>query len=224
VDASLDAGRAHRRPRFLPLTSQLPTLPISAAVPLPDGEVYRLARFLPAESADDFFHTLQATLAWAQHRVRVFGREHPTPRLCAWYGDPQARYAYSGQALEPLPWTTPLADIRARLEGALGVAFNSVLCNLYRDGADSMGWHSDDEASLGPRPVIASLSFGATRRFVLRHRRRRELGTVDIQLEDGDLLLMAGDTQRCWQHAVPKTLRPVGPRINLTFRQITASV
>ncbi len=181
-------------------------------------------RFLPADCADGFFNTLQSSLAWAQHRVRVFGREHPTPRLCAWYGDRQARYAYSGQALEPLPWTPALADIRARLEAALGIPFNSVLCNLYRDGADSMGWHSDDEASLGPRPVIASLSLGATRRFLLRHRRRRELGPVDLPVAHGDLLLMAGDTQRHWQHAVPKTRRPVGPRINLTFRRVVAPV
>jgi alkylated DNA repair dioxygenase AlkB len=191
---------------------------------LPDGELYRLTRFLPTDTADEFFHTLQATLAWAQHRVRVFGREHPTPRLCAWYGDPQARYAYSGQVLEPLPWTPALAHIRARLEATSGIAFDSVLCNLYRDGADSMGWHSDDEASLGPRPVIASLSLGATRRFLLRHRRRRELGPIDLSLAHGDLLLMAGDTQRHWQHAVPRTRRPVGPRINLTFRRVVVAV
>jgi alkylated DNA repair dioxygenase AlkB len=199
-------------------------VPASAAVFLPDGELYRLTQFLTPDAASRLFHTLHATLAWTQHRVRVFGREHSTPRLCAWHGDPQARYAYSGQALEPLPWTPALADIRARLEVASGIPFNGVLCNLYRNGADSMGWHSDDEASLGPCPVIASLSLGATRRFVFRHRRRRELGTVDLQLAHGDLLLMAGDTQRHWQHAVPKTRRPVGPRINLTFRRVVAPV
>jgi alkylated DNA repair dioxygenase AlkB len=163
---------------------------------------------------------LVAGLAWEQHRLRLFGRERLTPRLCAWYGDAGARYGYSGQTLEPLPWTTPLADLRQRLQAAVGCAFNSVLANLYRDGADGMGWHSDDEASLGPQPVIASLSLGATRRFVLRHRCRRELQTLSLPLEHGALLVMAADTQRHWHHAVPKTRQPVGPRINLTFRHV----
>jgi alkylated DNA repair dioxygenase AlkB len=185
---------------------------------LPDGELHLLVQFLSGDDANALFEELLATLAWAPHCVRVFGREHPTPRLCAWYGDAGARYAYSGQMLEPLPWPPALARLRVRLEQALGLRFNSVLGNLYRDGADSMGWHSDDEASLGPRPAIASVSLGATRRFLLRHRRRRELGTIELALAHGDLLLMAGDTQRHWQHAVPKTRRPVGPRINLTFR------
>jgi len=191
-----------------------------AAVPLPDGELYRLTRFLPANCADGFFNTLQSSLAWAQHRVRVFGRERPTPRLCAWYGDPQARYAYSGQALEPLPWTPALADIRARLEAALGIPFNSVLCNLYRDGADSMGWHSDDEPELGPAPVIASLTLGAARRFLLR-RRDDPARKAEFVLGHGDLLVMAGPTQRYYQHALPKMARVQGERINLTFRWIT---
>lgn len=192
-------------------------------MPLPDGELHLLVQFLSGDDATALFDELLATLAWAPHRVRVFGREHLTPRLCAWYGDAGARYAYSGQMLEPLPWTTALAGLRGRLEAALGLRLNCVLGNLYRDGADSMGWHSDDEASLGPRPAIASLSLGATRRFLLRHRRRRELGTVDISLAHGDLLLMTGDTQRHWQHAVPKTRRPVGPRINLTFRCVVGA-
>lgn len=191
-------------------------------MPLPDGEIYLLTPFLADAEAALLFDALWAGLAWAPHRVRLFGREHLTPRLCAWYGDAHARYAYSGQALEPLPWTAALAGVRERLQALLGLAFDSVLCNLYRDGADSMGWHSDDEASLGPQPVIASLSLGATRRFALRHRRRRELGTISLPLAHGDLLLMAGATQCHWQHAVPKTRRPTGPRINLTFRRVIA--
>ena len=190
-----------------------------AAVPLPDDELYLLPRFLAQTEATRLFDALSAGLAWAPHRVRLFGREHLTPRLCAWYGDPGARYAYSGQALEPLPWPPALAHLRAQLKTTLGHAFNSVLCNLYRNGADSMGWHSDDEASLGPRPVIVSLSLGATRRFALRHRARR-YRSVTLALGHGDLLVMAGDTQRHWQHAVPKTCQPVGPRINLTFRWV----
>lgn len=188
-------------------------------MPLPDGELYLLPQFLADSEAAPVLDALSTELAWTRHRVRLFGREHLTPRLCAWYGDPGARYAYSGQALEPLPWPPALAGLRARLHTALGLAFNSVLCNLYRDGADSMGWHSDDEASLGPQPVIASLSLGATRRFALRHRARR-YRSVTLALGNGDLLLMAGDTQAHWQHAVPRTRRPIAARINLTFRAV----
>lgn len=187
---------------------------------LPDVLLYHLPQFLPANEATDMLNALVAGLAWEQHRLWLFGRERLTPRLCAWYGDADARYGYSGQTLEPLPWTAPLATLRQRLETTLGCAFNSVLANLYRDGADSMGWHSDDEASLGPQPVIASLSLGATRRFVLRHRQRRDLKTLTLPLEHGTLLVMAGDTQRHWHHAVPRTRQPVGPRINLTFRHV----
>jgi alkylated DNA repair dioxygenase AlkB len=196
-------------------------LPVGAVpVPLPDGLIYHLPRFLPTPDATAVLEALASGPGWEQHRLMLFGRERLTPRLCAWYGDPDARYAYSGKALEPLPWTAPLAALRERLEVALGVRFNSVLANLYRNGADSMGWHSDDEASLGPQPVIASLSLGATRRFMLRHRRRRDVPPMSLLLEHGSLLLMVGDTQRHWHHAVPKTRQPVGTRINLTFRHV----
>ncbi|WP_068803453.1 alpha-ketoglutarate-dependent dioxygenase AlkB family protein [Immundisolibacter cernigliae] len=190
-------------------------------MPLPDGLLYHLPQFLAPDAASVLLGQLTTSLDWQQHRLKLFGRECLTPRLCAWYGDADARYGYSGQTLEPLPWTAPLAALRQRLEAMLGLPLNGMLANLYRDGADSMGWHSDDEASLGPRPVIVSLSLGATRRFVLRHRRRRDLQTVALALEHGSLLVMAGDTQRHWQHAVPKTRRAVGVRINLTFRYVS---
>lgn len=192
--------------------------PGARSVPLADGLLYHLPQFLASDEASVLLGQLTTSRDWRQHRLKLFGRQCLTPRLCAWYGDADARYGYSGQALEPLPWTDALAALQARLESALGVVFNSVLANLYRDGADSMGWHSDDEASLGPQPVIASLSLGATRRFVLRHRHRRDLQTLTLPLEQGALLVMAGDIQRHWRHAVPKTRRPVGARINLTFR------
>jgi alkylated DNA repair dioxygenase AlkB len=113
-----------------------------------------------------------------------------------------------------------LAEIRCRLEDAIGCRFNSVLLNLYRDGRDGMGWHSDDEPELGREPTIASLSFGATRRFLLRHRERRDLPTLELRPANGSLILMSGVTQRYWKHQVPKTARPTGPRLNLTFRSI----
>lgn len=189
-------------------------------MPLPDGLLYHLPHFLAPDAASALLGHLTTSLDWQQHRLKLFGRDVLTPRLCAWYGDTDARYGYSGQTLEPLPWTAPLAAVRQRLQAMLGCPLNGMLANLYRDGADSMGWHSDDEASLGPRPVIVSLSLGATRRFVLRHRRRRELQTLSLALEHGSLLVMAGDTQRHWQHAVPKTRAAVGVRINLTFRYV----
>lgn len=183
-----------------------------------DGVLYQLPGFLSADEASVLLTNLTHSLAWRQHCLWLFGRERMTPRLCAWYGDADARYAYSGQALEPLPWTALLAGLRQRIETALAWRFNSVLANLYRDGTDSMGWHSDDEASLGSEPVIASLSLGATRRFVLKHRRRADLKMIDIPLASGSLLVMAGPMQSHWRHAVPKTRVAVGKRINLTFR------
>jgi len=157
---------------------------------------------------------------WRQHLIRIRGREVASPRLSAWYGDPDAHYSYSGLSLEPRPWLPVILELKTRVEAVCSVPFNSVLLNLYRDGADSMGWHSDDEPELGERPVIASLSLGATRRFRLRHRRRKELEPVAIDLEDGSLLIMGGDTQRFWKHQVPKSKRVTEPRLNLTFRNI----
>lgn len=140
------------------------------------------------------------------------------PRLSAWQGD--ATYAYSGLTLHPAPWTPQVEAVRRRIEAAAGDAFNSVLANLYRNGADRLGWHADDEPELGPAPVIASASFGAPRRFLLRPKRGG--ASVPIVLEPGSLLVMRGPTQRHWLHSIPPTRRPVGPRINLTFRRILA--
>ena len=152
--------------------------------------------------------------------VVVFGRRVIQPRLTAWYGDPGCAYAYSGIRLEPSPWSATLRDLKARIEAATAEAFNSVLLNYYRDERDSVGFHSDDEPELGPRPVIASLSLGAERVFVMRHKSDRKLPPVRLTLASGSLLLMKGDTQRHWQHGVPKEARPCGARVNLTFRRI----
>lgn len=145
------------------------------------------------------------------------GRQVLQPRLTAWYGD--AAYTYSGVTLEPLPWTPLLAMLRDRLIADVGERFNSVLCNLYRTGADSMGLHADDERELGPNPVIASVSVGATRRLVLRHKRRKAAPVI-LDLTSGSLLVMGPATQTFWRHAVPKDPRVVAPRVNLTFRRI----
>ena len=160
---------------------------------------------------------LSAEIGWEQHEITLFGRTVPTPRLTAWIGD--VAYGYSGVVNQPRPWPDALTALRQRLRDELGVEFNSCLANLYRDGADSMGFHSDDEPELGPAPTIASVSLGARRRFVLRHRTTRQRWSWD--LGGGDLLVMRDESQRDYAHAVPKTARPVGPRMNLTFREFS---
>ena len=189
------------------------------ALHLRDGEAWYLPGAFDAVSAARLFERLRHDAAWREEHIVLFGQRRKVPRLVAWYGDPGASYAYSGVRHEPLPWIPPLEEIREHVEGLSSFTFNSVLANLYRDGNDGMGWHADDEPELGRDPVIASVSLGATRRFRMRHRRRRDL-TVDLDLEHGSLLMMAGATQHHWVHAVPKTRRPVGERINLTFRRI----
>jgi alkylated DNA repair dioxygenase AlkB len=170
-------------------------------------------------NADQLLGLLRGDIAWEQHTITLYGRTVPTPRLTAWMGD--GAYRYSGIVNMPAPWPKALAELRERLRKKLGIDFNSCLANLYRDGTDSMGYHSDDEPELGPRPTIASISFGDRRRFVLRHRRTRERWSWD--LGHGDLLVMRDESQSDFAHAVPKTLRPVGPRMNLTFRRFQAS-
>lgn len=187
---------------------------------LPGADVRFDPAWLDPDAAAALFGALLAAIPWETHRIRLFGREVDSPRRSCWIGDPGAAYTYSGTRFEPRPWPDPLAPVRARLAAELGVGFNSVLANLYRDGRDSMGWHSDAEAELGPRPVIASLSLGAPRRFALKSREDPAVHRA-IELPPGSLLVMAGETQRRYRHALPRTARPVGPRINLTFRRIT---
>lgn len=188
---------------------------------LPGADVSHLSAWLPQSDADALLHDLQQGVPWEVHRIRMFGRWVDSPRLSCWIGDPQAHYRYSGTDFVPHPWPAALLPLRERLQQRCGARFNSVLANRYRDGRDSMGWHSDDEPELGTQPLIASLSLGAARRFLLRRRDDRAQVT-EFVLGHGDLLVMAGDTQRHYQHALPKTARPMGERINLTFRWIAA--
>jgi alkylated DNA repair dioxygenase AlkB len=185
-------------------------------IPIEDGELALLPQLpLPMSNAEIFARLLDET-AWRQESVVVYGKRHLQPRLTAWYGE--AGYTYSGLHLAPLPMTPLLAQLRSAIEAATGHRYNSVLLNYYRDGADSMGMHSDDEAELGLHPAIASLSYGATRSFVLRHKRTKR--TLKFDLADGNLLLMAGALQQNWLHGINKTAKPTGPRLNLTFRYI----
>ncbi|MGJ7901608.1 alpha-ketoglutarate-dependent dioxygenase AlkB family protein [Lysobacter sp. 1R34A] len=188
-------------------------------LPLEDAELAFDPHWLERAAADALHAALLDGIPWEVHRIRLFGREHDSPRLSSWIGDPDAHYRYSGADFRPHPWPAALTPIRERLTRELGVGFNSVLANRYRDGRDAMGWHSDDERELGPRPLIASLSLGATRRFALKHRRRAELKGA-LELGHGSLLVMSGPTQANFRHALPRTARPVGERINLTFRVI----
>jgi len=179
--------------------------------------------WLSEDSATALFSALLDGVPWAHHRLRMFGRDIDAPRLSCWIGDPEATYRYSGTTFSPHPWPKVLRPVLASVSRAAGVGFNSVLANLYRDGRDAMGWHSDDEPELGPQPVIASLSLGATRRFLLKARQPVGEGgsaRVALELGHGSLLLMRGETQARYRHALPRTARPVGLRINLTFRKI----
>ncbi len=183
-----------------------------------DGEAFLIEKALSAEDADSSFSDLLETIDWQQEHALLFGRKIAVPRLTAWYGS--HGYGYSGIHHEPAELTPTLTTLKSMAETVTGGHFNSVLINLYRDGQDSMGWHSDDEPVLGPEPEIASLSLGATRRFHLKHRTSGK--RVDLDLAHGSCLIMRGRCQACWRHQLPKTRKRVGPRINLTFRMIRA--
>jgi len=163
---------------------------------------------------------LIANTPWRAETVKVWGKFHPQPRLIAWYGDRNRRLAYAGITLGALPWTPTLAALKQAVERFCGHAFNSVLLNYYRDQHDSVGMHSDDESELGKTPVIASLSVGAVRTLVFRHKHDTTLKSIKLPLPSGSLLLMKGATQANWKHGIPKQSQPCGPRVNLTFRQV----
>jgi len=187
-------------------------------VALQDGSLVLFDEAFRNDSARLFAGLMRET-DWQQHQLVLSGRRIAAPRLSAWYGEPDCHYRYSGLQLRAQPFTPALAEIRARVAAIAGSDFDSVLLNLYRDGNDGMSWHSDDEPELGAAPLIASVSLGAARRFLLR-RRDGSGESVALDLADGSLLLMLPPLQRHWRHSVPKTRRLVGPRINLTWRQI----
>jgi alkylated DNA repair dioxygenase AlkB len=184
-----------------------------------DGVVRLHEEALADAAARRLFDELMAVTSWRHEIATVMGRRVPIPRLTAWHGE--IGYVYSGIRMLPAPWNAPLLEIKAVAEACAGQAFNSVLLNLYRDGRDSVSWHADNEPGLGRNPVIASISLGATRRFQMKHRARGE--RVSVDLPSGSCLVMAGATQHHWLHQLPKTSRPVGARINLTFRAMVAA-
>lgn len=161
------------------------------------------------------FDSLLEEVEWQQRSVRVYGKTHLQPRLTKWYGP--VSYLYSGLSWDPIPMPDRLAKLAQKVSEAVGEPFNCVLCNLYRDGQDTVGWHADDEPLFGSDPVVASLSYGATRTFKLRQNETKS--SVSYDLENGDLIVMGKGMQLGWQHSIPRTAKPVGPRINLTFRR-----
>ena len=181
-----------------------------------NGLLYWHPQFLNLQRSEQYFQQLKSELNWQQEHITLFGKPVLQPRLQTWLGD--AVYTYSGLTMHPQPWTSTILDLKTQCERQAQTRFNSVLGNLYRDGEDYMGWHQDNERELGHQPVIASLNFGATRQFVFKHKITKE--KIAFQLTPGSLLIMAGETQQYWQHALPKTKRVNEPRINLTFRYI----
>ena len=183
-----------------------------------DGNVRYYGRIINQKEAANYYDRLYSSIEWRNDEVKIFGNHFITNRKVAWYGDLNYEYTYSNATKMALPWTPELRELKNLTEKSTGEKFNSCLLNLYHSGEEGMGWHSDDEKSLRNDSAIASLSFGAERKFSFRHKKSRQ--TLSIILETGSLLLMKGPTQTHWLHALPKSKKILLPRINLTFRSI----
>lgn len=186
------------------------------------GSTVYIPSFLEPGQSQDLYEILKNQVTWKHESIKMFGRSVLQPRWTALYGDPEVSYTYSGITMKPLPWLTSLSELRHSIEELLGEKFTHVLLNYYRDGQDSMGWHRDNESSLGQNPTIASISLGASREFQMRsiHDKGEKLTVV---LESGSLLVMGGESQHHWEHQLPKRKKIEGGRINLTFRKILST-
>lgn len=205
------------------VTLQLPSpLGARASVVSDDSalQMCYIPNFLAQSVADALLERLRVGIPWSDERVQLFGIWRPVPRVVAWCGEPDIDYPYASMAHACDGWFASLLPLRARLLEALQATFNFVLLNRYRDGADAMGWHADDEACLGREPLIASISLGATRRLRVRARRPERPPSTAIELQHGSLLLAWGTSQRDYQHCLVRTRKTVGDRINLTFRNV----
>ena len=191
--------------------------PLGQNLELTNAEVIFYPRLFHPPESTQLLTDLLNQIEWKHEPIKIFGKSVLQPRLTAYYGT--KAYTYSGVAMQPLPWNQPLLQIKDKIEPLINTHFNGVLLNLYRDGQDYIGWHSDDEKDLAKGSVIGSLSLGETRRFIFR-RRDNHQNKVELTLNDGDFLVMGGDTQKFWQHHVPKSAKSTEPRINLTFRVI----
>ena len=187
---------------------------------LPNSEIFYFRNFLPHEEADQYLRIFKTTVLWRQDDIKIFGKVYPQPRLTALFGNNDKAYSYSNITMRPHEFSKELLEMKQKIESVCDrVEFTSCLLNLYRDGKDSNGWHSDDEKELGKNPVIASITLGQERYFHLRHKKDKNL-KHKMLLGHGSLLLMKGETQHYWQHQIPKTAKAIGERINLTFRVI----
>lgn len=187
-------------------------------IEIENGEYIFIPDFYSIPDADNYFSKLYKNIEWKQEEMMIYGKTVKFPRLTAWYGNNDKKYSFSGIELSPKEWNEELLSIKSSIEPVAKVQFNSVLLNLYRDGKDSISWHTDAETELGKNPVIASVNFGATRKFQLRHKISKQ--KIELELNHGSLLIMLGELQHYWQHQIPKTSSPVKERINLTFRVI----
>jgi alkylated DNA repair dioxygenase AlkB len=186
---------------------------------LPDAELILIDNFFTKEESDRFYERILHKTKWREYEMEIYDKTYTVPRMISWYEDKDN----PGADQNGPDWTYELLTIRGRVEKETQLDFNSLLLNLYRDGNDGVGWHSDKEHNTGPNPVIASVTFGETRMFKLRHKFRKEIPQIEIPLHHGSFLLMAGTTNSFWQHHVPKTAKNVLPRINLTFRRTNRS-
>jgi alkylated DNA repair dioxygenase AlkB len=186
---------------------------------VPDASIIYYPNFFSTEEATILFDTLQKEIPWQQDDIKVYGKVYPQPRLTALFGNEGKSYSYSNITMHPHKWSPLLMSIKEKVEKATEAIYSTVLLNYYRDGKDSNGWHADNEKELGTNPIIASLSFGAERMFQLKHNAIPNQ-KINIPLAHGSLLVMKGTTQHFWKHQIPKTTKPIGPRINLTFRII----
>jgi len=186
---------------------------------LPDAELILIDNFFTKEESDRFYEKILRQTKWREYEMEMYDKVVTAPRMISWYEDKDN----VGADQNGPDWTYELLTIRGRVERETQIEFNSLLLNLYRNGNDGVSWHSDKEHNSGPNPIIASVTFGETRMFRLRHKFRKEIPQVEIPLHHGSFLLMAGTTNSFWQHQVPKTAKNVLPRINLTFRRTNRS-
>lgn len=187
-------------------------------VKITNGEYLFVPNFFDIVESNRHFNTLLNSIEWKQESMLMYGKNIPFPRLTAWYGDNDMPYSFSGITLSPIYWNDTLLEVKHKIEPIAKTIFNSVLLNRYRNGSDSISWHTDAEKELGINPIIASVNFGATRKFQLRHKSTKE--KIELELTHGSLLIMGGELQHYWQHQVPKTKKVTKERINLTFRVI----
>lgn len=185
---------------------------------LPDLELFLHEGFIAKADADRYYNALLHGTPWREYQMPMYDKVVTSPRMIAWYGEQEEADESA------LPWTPELLELREKVRQETGLYYNTVLLNLYRNGNDSVAWHSDKEHKIGKNPSIASVTFGQTRPFRFRHKSNKEIGQVEIPLHHGTLLLMSGTTNTFWEHHIPKSAKEMLPRINLTFRQVKRSI